>query len=90
MMLPRLQAEEQLAAIMAGRVAQGAGDEKGRAAIEQYTGALERQREGLPQPERKAAPAAQRRQVAEALGMETRSSGRTYNPLGAVPVDATP
>lgn len=82
MMLPRLQAEEQLAAISAGRIAQGAGDAKSRVAIERYTDGLERQREGLPPLERKAAPPAQRRQVVQALGIEVRSSGRTFNPLG--------
>lgn len=80
-MMPRLQAEEQLNAIYAGRVAQGGADEEGRASIAAYEGQVERQREGLPALEKKAPRPAERGEVAKALGMDVTASGRTFNPL---------
>lgn len=66
-MLPRLQAEEQLAGISAGRVAQGVGDERGRASIQKYTDALERQREGATE-QRQELTLQERMDVARAAG----------------------
>jgi len=77
-MMPRLIAEEQLADIGVGRAAQGAGDAKGVQSIEKYMNALDRQRQGLPAEDLRPA----RRKIAQVPGLEMRSSGRTFNPLG--------
>jgi len=87
-MMARMEAEEQLAMIMAGRVAQGAGDEKGRAAVEEYIGALQRRAEGLPPTGRVRPSPGQRLEMARAFGLQARASGRRFDPLRKLRLDA--